>query len=142
MVVVRRADSPTTEAPFGFGRVNEDIGCDIVAEIDDLESGAFEHDADEVLADIVQITLDGADHDLAVRRHLSSEEQRLQEVDAGVHGPRCKEQLGQEDLVRAEALAHHVHPGHQPVIEDLRRRNTGINRLPGELGDLLVISPL
>ena len=38
------------------------------AEIDDLVIVALEHDADDVLADIVHVALDGREHDLAVTR--------------------------------------------------------------------------
>ena len=36
------------------------------AEIDDLVIVALEHDADDVLADVVHVALDGRHHDLAV----------------------------------------------------------------------------
>jgi hypothetical protein len=35
------------------------------AEVDDFEARAFHHHADEVLADVVDVALDGADHHLA-----------------------------------------------------------------------------
>ena len=45
------------------------------AEIDDLVAVAAEHDADDVLADVVDVALDGRQDDLAlarVRRRLSA----------------------------------------------------------------------
>ena len=38
------------------------------AEIDHVVIVALEHDADDVLADVVDVALDGGEHDLAVRR--------------------------------------------------------------------------
>ena len=40
------------------------------AEIDDLVIVALEHDADDVLADVVHVALDRRDHDLARRARL------------------------------------------------------------------------
>ena len=36
------------------------------AEVDDLVAVAAEHDADDVLADVVDVALDGGEHDLAL----------------------------------------------------------------------------
>ena len=47
------------------------LGRNIHAEIDDLETGAFQHHPHQVLSDIMQITLDGADDDLANRLYVS-----------------------------------------------------------------------
>ena len=38
------------------------------AEIDHVVIVALKHDADDVLADVVDVALDGREHDLAVRR--------------------------------------------------------------------------
>src|SRR5215470_14626860 len=45
--------------------VDELLRRDLDAEVDDLESGALEHDVDQVLADVVHVALDRAHHDLA-----------------------------------------------------------------------------
>ena len=41
------------------------------AEIDHIVIVALEHDADDVLADVVHVALDGGEHDLAVRRGVA-----------------------------------------------------------------------
>ena len=46
-------------------RGDELLGVGVDAEVDDLEAGALEHHRDEVLADVVDVALDGADDDLA-----------------------------------------------------------------------------
>jgi hypothetical protein len=90
----------------------------------------------------VEITLDRADHHLAERRHLLGDEQRFEEVDTGVHRARRQQHLGQEDLVRTESAADHVHAGQQPLIENLRRARAGIDRLLCKVRNLLVLTPL
>ena len=42
------------------------------AEIDHIVVVALEHDADDVLADVVHVALDGGEHDLAVRRGVGA----------------------------------------------------------------------
>ena len=42
------------------------------AEVDDLEVVALEHDADDVLADVVHVALDGGQQDLARARLASA----------------------------------------------------------------------
>ena len=142
MVVVSRADSPTTWAPSASAVVDEALRRHVGAEVDDLEAGALEHDAHQVLADVVQVALDRADDHLAQRADLAGDEQRLDEVHARVHGARREQHLGQEDLVGAEARADDVHAREQAVVEDLACRQPGIERLPGQLRDLLVLSTL
>ena len=46
---------------------HELLGVGVDAEIVNLEAGALEHHRHEVLADVVDVALDGADDDLANR---------------------------------------------------------------------------
>ena len=102
------------------------------AEVDDREAGALQHHADEVLADVVQVALDGADHDGAHAGLLAGRHVRAQEVEAGLHHPGAEQHLGDEDLGLAHALAHHLHAGQQGLVEDLARRGPGGEQRLGE----------
>ena len=56
---------PSTSGCMFLDRGNELLGGDVLAEVDDLEPGALAHHADQVLADVVQVTLHGAEQQLA-----------------------------------------------------------------------------
>src|SRR5450631_3037632 len=64
------------------------------AEIDDLESGALEHHRYQVLADVVNVALDGADDDLADRFHTGFRQQRPQDLHAALHRVRGQQHFG------------------------------------------------
>ncbi len=67
MVVVSSADMPTICGLCSWTAVDELFGGHVGAQVDNLEPGALQHHGDEVLANVVQVTLDGADDDLAGR---------------------------------------------------------------------------
>ena len=56
------------------------------ADVDDLEPGAFHHHADEVLADVVDVALDRADHHLADLGGAGLGQERPQDDHPGLHG--------------------------------------------------------
>ena len=89
---------------------------------------ALEHDADDVLADVVHVALDGGHHDLAGRGPqieagglLLGLQERLQISHRLLHDARRLHHLRQEHLARAEQVAHHVHAGHQRALDHLDR---------------------
>ena len=101
---------------FEGGKVLVDVGVD--AQIDDFEAGALEHHAHQVLADVVDVALDGADHDLADRFGAGLGEQRSQNGHAGLHRIGGKEHLGHEEDAVSEVDAHDAHALDERVIED------------------------
>ena len=64
--VIRPGEADDVGALLG-GRVEDRVGRHHHAEVDDLVVVAAEHDADDVLADVVHVALDGREHDLALR---------------------------------------------------------------------------
>ena len=95
------------------------------AEVDDLVIVAGQHDADDVLADVVDVALDRRHQDLAgglafaivdairgigdlLRLHV-----RQQPGDGLLHDPRRLHHLRQEHLAGAEQVADDIHAGHQ-----------------------------
>ena len=63
------AEADDVGADF-FCALEDFFGGDHDAEVDDLVVVAREDDADDVLADVVDVALDGREHDLALRLHL------------------------------------------------------------------------
>ena len=102
------------------------------AEIDDLVVVALEHDADDVLADVVHVALHGRHHDLAVGaalgraagglpRFLFLLHERHQVGDRLLHHARRLHHLRQEHLAGAEQVADHVHAVHQRAFDHVQR---------------------
>ena len=96
----------------------------------DLVVVAAEHDADDVLADVVDVALDGGDHELALRlaraagrleRQLLGFHERLEIGDGALHGARALHHLRQEHLAGAEQLADHLHAVHQRPFDHQQR---------------------
>ena len=99
------------------GEVLVDVAVD--AEIDDLESGPLHHHRREVLADVVDVALDGADHDLADRLRAGLGEQRSEDLHAGLHRVGGEQHLGHEQDAVAEVDADDAHALDERVVEHL-----------------------
>ncbi len=108
------------------------------AEIDDLVIVALEHDADDVLADVVHVALHGRDNDLAMAqlsgrrplRGLLLLHERHEIGNRLFHHARRLHHLRQKHLAGAEQIPDDVHAGHQRPLDDVER--TG-GRLTGKL---------
>ena len=152
-----QAGEPDDVDPLGLRRLEDLRRRHHDAEVDDLVVVAGEHDADDVLADVVHVALDGRHQDLAgalapaaaavrelLRLHVGQQHgHRL------LHHPRGLHHLRQEHLARAEQVADDVHPRHQRALDDVQRPLGGQARLLGvgldELGDAVdqrVLEPL
>ncbi len=105
------------------GRAENRVAVHHHAEIDDLVAVAGEHDADDVLADVVHVALDGREHDLAGVRaaHLLGLHERLEVGDRALHHARALDDLRQEHAAVAEALADDLHAVHQRPLDDRER---------------------
>ena len=113
------------------------------AEIDDLVIVAGEHDADDVLADVVDIALDRRHQDLAGRLALAIVDAvggvgQLLGLHMGqqpghrlLHHARRLHHLRQEHLAGAEQVADDIHAGHQRAFDDMQR---ALGRQPRFLG--------
>ena len=60
-----QAGQPDDVGAFGLGGLDDLGGGHHDAEVDHLEIVTLQHDADDVLADVVDVALDGGEHDLA-----------------------------------------------------------------------------
>ena len=92
----------------------------------DLEAVALQHHADDVLADVVNVALDGRHHDPPLA--LGDAVPLLLLLDEGdemsdgpFHHARRLDDLRQEHLARAEQVADDVHAVHQGAFDDLDR---------------------
>ena len=110
----------------------------LMPEVDDLEAGALEHHPDEVLADVVDVALDGPDHDLADGLRAGLGEQRAEDLHAGLHRVRGEEDLGHEQDPVAEVDADDLHAGDERVVEDLRRGEAAPEQDVRPLDDLVL----
>ena len=106
------------------------------AEIGHLVIVALKHDADDVLADVVHVALDGGEQDLAGGLALGEAKLLLlllhegHEIGHGLlHHPRRLHHLRQEHLAGAEQIADHVHALHQRAFDDVQR-TLGLERAP------------
>ena len=115
---------------FSFAGRLQDLGCGHHdAEIDDLVIVAGEDHADDVLADIVDIALDGRHQHLAgalalacaaigklLRLHVGQQQGHGLLHDAGGF-----HHLRQEHLAGAEEIADDIHAGHQRAFDHMQR---------------------
>ncbi len=106
------------------------------AEIDDLVIVAGENDADDVLADIVDIALHRRHQHLAGRLALIAAVQALFLFHIGkkngnglLHHTGGFDHLRQEHLARTEEIADHIHARHQRTFDDMQRTGRLLARL-------------
>ena len=118
---------------LGFRGLDDLGGRHHDAEVDHLEIVTLQDDADDVLADVVDVALDGREHDLAgglaavagnavgeVARLLLFHE-RHQIGHRLLHHARGFHHLRQEHLAVAEEVADDVHAGHQRAFDHIER---------------------
>ena len=158
-LVERRGDEPGETDDVGLllaGAIEDRLRRHHHAEVDHVEVVAGQHDADDVLADVVDVALHGRHHDLARRRAALAARRRLFGVHVGhqhghrlLHHARRLHHLRQEHLARAEEVADHVHAGHQRPLDHVERTARRLTRLlhvdADEVGDAVderVLQPL
>jgi hypothetical protein len=120
-------------------RLLEDLlARDHDAHVDDLVVVAREHDADDVLADVVHVALHRREHDLALRfLQLSARgglgllglHEGLQIRDALFHHAGAFHDLRQEHFACAEEIADDAHAVHERAFDDEQRLAELVERL-------------
>ena len=140
-LVERRRDQPREADDvdlLALGGVEDRLGRHHHAEVDHLVVVAAEHDADDVLADVVHVALDGREQHLALalrRAVLLLLHVRLEVGDRALHHPRRLDDLRQEHPARAEEVADDAHPVHQRALDHVERPRRRQARLLGVLLD-------
>ena len=132
---------------LALGRLEDLGGRHHDAEIDDLVVVAAQNDADDVLADVVDVALDRRHQDLAGRPDALRVAVGVllglhegQEMRHGLlHHAGGFHHLRQEHLARAEQVADDAHAAHQRALDDVQRPRRAEPGLLGvgvdELGD-------
>jgi len=117
------------------------------AEVDDAVAVAAEHDADDVLADVVHVSLDGGEQHgpgavVAVvdasrgPLGLVLLEVGVEERDGPLHRPCALHDLRQEHAAAAEEVADDVHAIHQRPFDDVERARIAVGL--EDLGQILL----
>src|SRR3989338_720367 len=118
---------------FAFQRFQILLDRVVDAKVFDLEASAFHHHADKVLADVVDVAFDGADHHLAHTRSARGDQQRLQDEHATLHCVGGQQHFWNEQDAVAEVGAHDGHARHkrlgQHVIGRPAARDQNIHAL-------------
>ena len=124
-LVERRRDEPADADDVGADRfrLGEDgLAGDHHAEVGDLESVAAEHDAEDILSDVMDVALDGGEQDARLAGAvLRGAHVGLQDLDGVAHHLGRLDDLGEEHLAGGEAFAHAGHAVHQRTLDDVDR---------------------
>ena len=116
-------------------RLDELLRRHLHAEVDHLEAGALEHDVDEVLADVVDVALDGAHQELADRLDAGLGEQRAQPLHRAGHRAAGDQHLGHEEVAALEPRADLLQRRDERVEEQRLRLHAERQALLGQLED-------
>jgi hypothetical protein len=138
MVVVSRADRPRMSGCLPLDRVEILLDRIVDAEVDDVEAGALHHHADQVLADVVDVALDRADHQLALLGRAGGGEQGAQDRHPGLHRIRREQHFRDEEDAVAKILADDPHAFHQRLGQHLVGRPAALQQDVGAFLDLLL----
>ena len=109
------------------------------AQVDDLIAVALQHDADDVLADVVDVALDRGHDDLALAGQFPLDlvgfDERQQVRHRALHHAGRLDHLRQEHAARSEQVADHVHAVHQRPFDHLDRADDALAGFLGILDD-------
>ena len=126
-LVERRGDEarqPDEIRALPLGGLEDALAGHHDAQVDDFEVVALEHNADDVLADVMHVALDrGHDH-LAVGAGgaaLLLLDVGNEDRDGFFHDPRGFHHLRQEHLARPEQIPDHVHAVHERAFDHIER---------------------
>ena len=100
-----------------FQRVEVFVDRVVDAQVNHLEAGTFHHHADQVLADVVDVALDSADHHLADRWHAGFGQQGAQDFHPAFHRIGRQQYFGYEQDTVAKVDPDDAHTFDQRVVE-------------------------
>src|SRR5450759_215752 len=117
-------------------RLDEFLRRRVDAQVEDLETGALEHDDHKVLADVVDVALDCADDVAAHGLGPGLGDQRTQNGEGALHRPSRHQHLGHEEITFLEAPADLFEGWDQGFEQDVHRVHAEGKPLLGGLFDL------
>ena len=111
-------------------RLHHFFGRHVPAQVQHLEAVIFQNDPHDVLADVVDVPLDGGQHDLALARagRAVFRHRGLDLLKGGLGGAGRLQQLGQEQRPLLVPRAHRVEGGDQGVVHQIE------GLVPGQQG--------
>ena len=112
---------------------DELLGGDLDAEVDNLEAGTLEHDVDEVLADVMDVALDGAHHELADRLGALGGQEWAQNLEGSGHRLASDQHLGDEPVAALETRADLFEARDQRIEEQRLRVHAHLEACVGQL---------
>ncbi len=105
-----------------------------------IPAGHVEHHLDQVLADIMDVTLDTADDDLGIDFAFLIGNMRPQDIQTQIEGIGAHQHFGHKIFVLFVEVAHDLHAGRQTVHDSLNGHMTIIQPLlRGFLDRILLI---
>ena len=126
----RRPLIPMASAPTSSALCEHLGDGDLDAEVVDLVAVVREDDVDEVLADVVDVALDGGEARCRPRPPASARlHVGLEMGDGSLHGLGRLQHERQLHLPRAEEVADRPHPREQHVVHDVEGAVPGVERL-------------
>ena len=112
------------------GGLDDGFGLHVLAQIHDLEAVVAEHEADDVLADVVNIALNGGDNDDFLRFGIGfAFQQRLQACESRLHGFGGAQELGQEIFAALVFRAHFGDRGDEAPAHEFKGIGPGFQLL-------------
>ena len=103
--------------------INDHLGRNVLAEVEHLIGVVFQQNLDDILADVVDISLDGRENDLALDLLAFALHRVLDDLESRLGRLCAHEQLRQEHGALLESLADAVKRRNQLVVDNLERRN-------------------
>ena len=122
------------------GCLDNGVGLDILAEVDDLEAGVGEQGAGDVLAEVVDVALDGRDDKGALVGLGARGDELLELVEGRAHRLGGQQDLWQEHAAGAEVLANLGHGSRQALLGDLVARLAFLQGLDDEADDDVLLA--
>ncbi len=124
-LVERRGDEPADADDVGadrFGLGEDGLAGDHDPEVGDLKTVASQHDAENILSDVMDVALDGGEQDARLAGAvLGGAHVGLQDLDGVAHHLGGLDDLREEHLAGGEAFAHAGHAVHQRPLDDFHR---------------------
>ncbi len=106
-------------APTSIGLLDDGVDRHLLAQVEHRVAVVGQDGVDQALADVVHVAVDGGQHDLALGLPLGLLQVRLQPRDGLLHHLRALQHEGEDQLARAELVAHLLHRGQQHLVEHL-----------------------